>query len=250
MISRLLTNQRRISTPEPATGYSLAVLIASAMIPCAIATGAIVFEFSASPATWYLARASGLTLYLLLWFTAMLGLGQTTGLFDRFCPRGTIYSLHRFTTGLSYGFLLAHLLSLTIDAWVPFSALDLLVPFRASSGDPWTGAGVLAFYLFVTIGISSALIRKLDFRTWKTIHRLALPLYVLALAHGVGAGTDTAAWWARAIYLSTTSSLVCLSAYRLFRFGRRVDLRTEPGETPMDRLARPRTRNTMEMSRP
>ena len=38
---------------------------------------------SLSPATWYIARSSGITLYLLLWLSVLFGLGMTTSALDR-----------------------------------------------------------------------------------------------------------------------------------------------------------------------
>ena len=106
---------------------------------------------SLSPLTWYLTRASGLTLYLLLWFSVCLGLGITTKLFDRFVPRGLIYSLHQFTTQLAYGFLALHLLSLVADGHVPFDIGQIVVPFTSDAADPWTGLGVIAMYLLAVM---------------------------------------------------------------------------------------------------
>lgn len=225
-----------VRPPEPVGAFPLVVLVASAGVPAALALMAIAFDRQTSPLTWYLSRASGMTLYLLLWASAMLGLGLTTAAFDRFGSRGNVYSLHRFLTGLAYGFLSVHLLTLLIDAAVPFDALDLIVSFRATWGQPWTGLGVIAAYLLGIVGLSSASLRRVQYRLWRAAHWLTFPLFATALAHGIGSGTDTAEGWARAMYAATAASLLCLIFYRVLLGGRRSVVAPEAPGRPYDRM--------------
>jgi hypothetical protein len=194
---------------------------------------------SLSPLTWYLARASGLTLYLLLWFSVVAGLGLTTGLLDRFGGRATIYSLHRFATQLSYGFLALHLLSLAAEPTLPFGPRALAVPFASPWREPWTGFGVLAAELMAILGASFGVRRLTGYRVWRGLHWLTFPLYALALGHGVGAGTDSGGIVAEVLYLATVAPVVSLTLYRVLRGtarGRRSVVRSEP---PFDRFAPP-----------
>jgi predicted ferric reductase len=207
-----------------------------------IAATAALLGRSLSPLTWYLARASGVTLYLLLWGSVCLGLGITTKLLDRLTSRSVIYSLHTFTTQLAYGFLALHLLSLLADGHMPFSAGQLLVPFASDAGEPWTGLGVLAMYLLALIGVSGLARRFISFGAWRSLHMLTLPLFLLALAHGIGAGTDSERLWALALYLTTGLSVLWLLVYRLLRWNRRAETAAAPsGAPPFDRLS-PQTR--------
>lgn len=228
--------KRAVRPPEPAGAYPLALLIASSGVPAGLAFAAIYLGTAVSPTSWYIARASGLTLYLLLWASAMFGLGMTTGIFDRWGSRGTIYSLHRFVTGLSYGFLSAHVLSLVIDPTVSFGLSEIVIPFKASWGEPWTGMGVVASYLLAVIGVSSAMMRRINFRIWKALHRLAFPMYVLALAHGVGSGTDTGRSIVTGMYWVTAGCLLCLLLFRLLRVGKRAAPATMQRSMPLDRM--------------
>lgn len=231
------SSKRAPKAPEPAGAYPLGVLIASAAMPAALSFAAIYLGTAVSPASWYIARASGLTLYILLWVSAMLGLGMTTGMFDRIGSRAIVYSLHRFVTALSYGFLSAHLLSLLVDPTVSFGLTQLLVPFNANWGEPWTGLGVLAMYLLAVIALSSALIRRISHRTWKAFHRLAFPMYVLALAHGIGTGTDTHLGIVSLIYWVTAGSLVFLILVRVLRAGNRTSRPVLRRAQPFDRMS-------------
>jgi predicted ferric reductase len=213
------------------------LLIGSAGLPLLIVVVALVSGRSTSPVTWFLARGSGITLYLLIWAAVVLGLGVTTGLLDRLASRAVIYSLHRFVAALAYGFLSVHLVSLFIDDVVRFDLVDLVVPFAAGWGEPWTGLGVLAMYLFLLIGASSALLRRLPYRWWRGVHWLTFPLWVLALAHGVGAGTDTGASWAVGMYAGSTLVVVFLGTYRVLRGKGRMARRTFNAAAAYDRMS-------------
>ena len=60
--------------PELAGGYAVAILAGSGLGIGLLVVLAALFGFSLSPLTWYLARSSGMTLYLLLWFSVATGL--------------------------------------------------------------------------------------------------------------------------------------------------------------------------------
>jgi predicted ferric reductase len=133
-----------------------------------------------------------------------------------------VFSVHAFITQVAYGFLALHLLSLAADPTVDFGPRQLLVPFAAGWREPWTALGVLAGELTIVIGVSFAAKRLIGQRAWRALHWLTFPLYGMALLHGVGAGTDTQASWAIALYLGTGATVVLFSFYRLLRFGSRA----------------------------
>ena len=230
MITLSGSMSRPTARPEPASGFAIAALAASGIAVVALVAAAALLGRSVSPVTWYVARASGMTLYLLLWGAAITGLGMTTGLIDRWGGRGVIFSLHAFTTQLSYAFLTLHLLSLAADPTVRFGPAALLVPFAAGVREPWTGLGVLAGELTILIGVSVALKPLIGQPAWRALHWLTFPLYALALLHGLGAGTDSRTPWALALYLVTGAAVVLFSLYRLLRGGQRRS--SPPARTP------------------
>lgn len=228
--------RRSSSTPvrvEPAHGYRLAALLGATGLLAVLTGIALATGRSLSPLTWHIARASGVALYLLLWITVALGLGLTTGLLDRFGGRGVVYSLHRFATDLAYGALALHLGSLVLDEWVGFGLRDLLVPFASGVREPWTGLGVVTAWLWIAVGVGFGLQRWLGQRAWRALHTAAYPLYLVALAHGIGAGTDAASLLLQAVYLSTLTVVVFLTFFRLIRRGVRTSAPLPPARRPV-----------------
>lgn len=208
--SRLAT-----TAPDPSAGYSAALVLAAAAIGLLLAA-ALRLGWSPSPLTWYLARSSGLALYLLLFVSYMLGLGLAIG-WPRGAGRARVHALHGFTVALSWGFLGLHLVSLAADPWVEFGPRWLLVPFASGVREPWTGFGVLAMDLLIVTGIAGAARRSIGYPLWKALHWLTYPLFLLALAHGIGAGSDTATAWGRGFYLVTGAAAVSFTAWRALR---------------------------------
>jgi len=194
------------------------LILGSALGVAVLLVAAAMLGRTASPITWYVARASGIMLYLVLWVSTLTGLGMTTALLDRFGGRGMVFSIHAFITQMAYGFLVLHLLSLAADPTVDFGPRQLLVPFASGWREPWTGLGVLAGELTIVIGGSFAAKRLIGQRAWRALHWLTFPLFGMALLHGIGSGTDTQTPWAGVLYLATGATVVLCSVYRLLRF--------------------------------
>lgn len=198
----------------------MALIAGSALVTAALLAVAALTGRSLSPLTWYIARASGLSLYLTLWVATVGGLALTTSLLDRWVSRSGVLSIHAFATHLAYGFLALHMLSIAADPTVHYGFRELLAPFAAGWREPWTGLGVLAGQLTVVIGASFGLRPRIGVRVWRALHWLTFPLYGMALLHGVGAGSDTGQPWVKALYLATGAVVVVFTLYRVLRGAR------------------------------
>jgi sulfoxide reductase heme-binding subunit YedZ len=227
---------RTVNPPEPAGGYPVALLLIPTFALSGLAFWAIQTGHSLSPGVWYVSRAAGLALYLLLWLTVVLGMGIITGVFGRLGGRAYILSLHAFATRLAYGFLALHMLSLLADQTMPFSLRQMLIPFTSSWHEPWTGFGVISAWLLVIVGGSFSVRRFIGFRGWRALHALALPLYVIATLHGIRSGSDASTPWVQVMYVVTADAVLFLALLRLMQGNsRRRDLRSERN-SPIDRL--------------
>ena len=212
------------------------IVISTAMLGLLVGTATI--GTSLSPLTWYLARASGLTLYLLLWLSVVSGLAMTTKHPSMLAGGGKSWLTHHVTSDLAIVMLGLHMLSLAFDPSVPLSLPGVLLPFTSDVRQPWTDLGILAAWGLLAIIGSFAIRGLLGRRGWAILHRLTFPLWAVALAHGIGAGSDSHEIWAAAFYGLTTAAVVYLALYRLLR--RRVR-----GQGPVALPASVRDRATM-----
>jgi sulfoxide reductase heme-binding subunit YedZ len=132
-----------------------------------------------------------------------------------------MWALHRITTELSLILLALHLSSLALDQSVALGMLGVLIPFVSDVRQPWTDLGIMAAYGTLIVAASFSVRHLIGWRTWRVLHVSSLPLWLIALAHGVGAGSDSGQIWAGAIYALTAGSVMFLVVYRLLRLGRR-----------------------------
>lgn len=216
-----------VNRPEPALESAMMFLLAVALLAVMALIWSAVTGESLSPMSWYVARGSGVVLYLLSWFMVVSGLGTTSKLLVTTGRRDVAMSVHAFAFHLWYGLLALHMLSIAIDPAVEFGLVELVVPFASGWREPWTGLGILAAQLWIITGASAAVRRVLGYRAWKAIHWLSLPAFVLGLLHGLMAGTDGGSPWAFVLYVVTGGWVVFLSVYRLLRHRVRDERREE-----------------------
>ncbi len=166
---------------------------------------------------WYISRAAGLSAYVLLWLNIALGLVIRDGASTGTLPRWRLYDLHQFTAPLGLGLLALHVSSLLWDSYVGFSLPQLVVPMLSAYRPIQVTLGILAMYLLLVITLSSYLEHRIGHRTWRILHYLSVPAYILSLYHAVLSGTDSRNPWAVALYLISFVILAYL-ANRRFRF--------------------------------
>lgn len=225
---------RSVTRPEPALEPVLIMVMVVGMLALFGLLWSALTGESLSPLSWYIVRASGLSLYLLSWFLVMSGLGASTKLMVHTGNRGVAMSLHTYAFHLWYGLLALHMLSIAIDPAVNFGLAGLVVPFTSGWREPWTGLGILAAQLGVITGASAAFRRVVGYRVWKAMHWLSLPVYGLGLFHGIMAGTDGRTTWAFMLYMVTGGWVVFLLAYRILR--RHVKAERSEARLPRERF--------------
>ncbi len=139
---------------------------------------------------WYVARGAGITAWLFLTASIMMGIVLSSGLFPKHRRPAWLLDLHRGLGGLTVAFVGIHIGGLVADNFVHFSLVDVLVPF-ASSWKPWQVAlGVLAFWGLIAVEATSLAMKRLPRSTWRAIHFTSYAVFVLTSLHGTFAGTD------------------------------------------------------------
>ena len=136
-------------------------------------------------------------------------------------------AIHRQTAVTALVFIAVHGLTLLGDAWLHPAPAEIAVPFLLPYRPLWTGLGIIAGYLAAIFGLSFYIRRRIGPRLWRSVHRLMIVAYVLAVAHTLGAGSDASTVWLRAWIALTASMLLVLSVLRV-----RSSLRRLPSAGP------------------
>ena len=96
------------------------------------------------PTFWILARASGLTAYVLLTLSVLAGLVVKAKPFGKAVRQPTVIDLHRFLALLGLGAIAIHGITLVLDTTVKITTAALFVPGLVPYRPLWTALGVLA----------------------------------------------------------------------------------------------------------
>jgi predicted ferric reductase len=131
--------------------------------------------------------------------------------------RNACYDIHRFVALLTLILTVVHTLIVLPDAYIGFSIWELLVPFASPYRPAYMALGTLALYLMVIVIATFYLRPLVPYRAWRAIHYTTFAVFVMALAHGIGSGSDTGAVWALGLYCSAGGLVVALLCLRIRR---------------------------------
>lgn len=222
----------------------LVVLILGATAPQAIdrASGWLSDEYERIP--WYATRITALLAYLALGASTVYGLLLSTKLLDRVAHRPVSFTLHQDLAGIGVALALVHAAVLTIDRSVPYTPLEVIVPFAGPYRPLWVGIGQLAMGLTLLVMLSFYVRKRMGTRAWRSVHYLSFVAFVGATVHGLMAGSDTSAGWVYAGYLVLTVVVVFLTTYRVVlaigaRRDRAPDVTRAGGDRPLAPVRRP-----------
>jgi sulfoxide reductase heme-binding subunit YedZ len=167
------------------------------------------------PTFWLLARATGLTAYVLLTLSVLAGLVVKAKPFGRALKPATAVDFHRFVALLGIAMVALHGVTLVLDETVAIGLGALLVPGLAPYRPLWTGVGVLAGELMVLIYVSFALKKRIGQKNWRRLHWATYATFAAATAHGLMAGSDSAEPWALGLYLGAVGAVVAATVWRV-----------------------------------
>jgi sulfoxide reductase heme-binding subunit YedZ len=166
------------------------------------------------PTFWLLARASGITAYLLLTGSVLAGLAVKARPLGRAVKASSVTDVHRVLALLALGMLGLHGAALTLDRTVHLSPVALFVPGASPYRPLPVALGVVACELAALIVVSFSLRRRIGMRNWRRLHWLTYLVFLAATVHGVAAGTDSSRPWAVDLYLGAVGAVVFATAWR------------------------------------
>ena len=165
------------------------------------------------PTFWLLARASGITAYLMLTLSVLAGLLVKSRPFRALKP-AAVTDLHRMLAMLGLGAPAGHAAALVLDTTVKVSVPGLFVPGLVSYRPVWTSFGILAAELMVLVYASFSLRKRIGTKNWRRLHWATYAIFGAATVHGIAAGTDTSRPWAFALYVFAVGSVAAATTWR------------------------------------
>ncbi len=170
---------------------------------------------STSNLIWYIGRGSGITAYILLTVSVVLGIALSRRWYSSHWPRMVVDELHRWLTVTFYVFIVIHVVTMWIDPFTHFKLTDVTVPFASTYRPLWLSLGIIGAELAVASGASVWVRKWIGYRAWHVLHLMAYPIFFMSLLHGVGTGSDTKTTWMTAIYIISFLLVAGATLWRL-----------------------------------
>ncbi len=171
----------------------------------------------AAPANyiWWLAgRSAGVVALILITASVLLGLAMAAKVIPARHRRGAA-RLHQPLALVALAAIAAHGVLLAADPWLKAGPKGILVPFTLGYRPLWTGIGIIGGYLAAILALSFYVRRRIGARVWRQMHRLTVLVYVFAVAHTLGAGTDSSIPLVRYFVLASVLPVLFLFALRM-----------------------------------
>ena len=137
------------------------------------------------PEAWTTSRAAGVIAFAALTLDMIFGLSISTGVLDRWIPRGASVDVHRWLSSVSLSLIAVHALVLMADRWVRYDALDVLVPGMSSYRPGAIAIGIIATYATLVVHASFGWRKRIGQRAWRALHFLSFAIFLAAIAHGL-----------------------------------------------------------------
>lgn len=164
---------------------------------------------------WYLGRASGFTAFWLLVASVALGLAVSSRVFDGLFGRPWVFELHKFLSIFVLCAMGFHALIMIPDPYAKFTVKQMLVPFEAHYRTNALALGIVAFYGSAFVTATFYLKKLIGQNGWRIIHYATFVLFVMALAHGLWAGTDSRKVYVQYSYLAAAVAVLFLTFFRI-----------------------------------
>jgi predicted ferric reductase len=181
-------------------------------------------EYQAQMRVWLAARATGITILVLLTVMVVLGLALSHPDQAQWKQAKRIYPWHETLWVFVIAFLAVHVAAIVLDPFANVSVLGALVPGLSKYRSVPVALGSMGLYATLITGATARWTRMLPPGLWLRLHRFAAVALALGWLHGVLTGTDTGAlallYWAIAIVT------VGAAAYRYWIVRRRAERAT------------------------
>lgn len=164
---------------------------------------------------WLASRAAGVLALLCITVSVGLGLamaGRVSG-----APRlqRVLLAVHQQTALVGLVAVAVHGITLLGDGYLKPGIVGIAVPFVIDHAPLWTGLGVTAGWMAAILGLSYWVRHRIGPARWRKLHRATVLVYVLSVAHAVGAGTDASEAWMRLLLVGSGAPVLFLFVMRI-----------------------------------
>ena len=142
---------------------------------------------------WITSRAAGGAALLLA--SASVALGLMMGSRLKFVDKRDLRAVHEALSLTTLAMVALHGVSLLGDSFLNPGLGGIAVPFAGAYRPVWTGLGIVAGYGLAALGLTYYLRDRIGAARWRKVHRLTAVFWLLAVAHTIGAGSDSAQLW-------------------------------------------------------
>ena len=164
---------------------------------------------------WLASRAAGVVALLCIAVSVGVGLAMAGRVSRRPALARNLLSIHQQTALIGLVAIAVHGITLLGDKFLSPSVGDIALPFTSSYEPLWTGFGVTAGWLGAILGLSFWARHRIGAGLWRRLHRATILVYVLSVAHTLGAGTDASEPWMRMLLLTTGAPILFLFVMRV-----------------------------------
>jgi len=164
---------------------------------------------------WIASRALGVVALILVSVSVGLGLVIATRSAKGPGVLARVKQLHEATALVALLAIAGHGLALLGDSYLRPGLSGIAIPVLMPHRPVWTGLGIIAGWLAAILGLTFYVRRWIGPRLWRQLHRWTLAVYVLAVVHTLGAGTDAGSFWLLVLVIATVAPVAVLAAVRL-----------------------------------
>ncbi len=164
---------------------------------------------------WLASRSAGIVAFVLIAASVTLGLFMASGIYRRPGLKRDLLKVHQHLALASLTMIALHGVCLLGDRWLKPGISGIAIPFTIAYRPLWVGLGILGGYLAALLGPTYFVRRRtIGTRNWRRLHRLTVVVYVLAVLHSLGSGTDGASTWFTTLVVLSTIPIAVLLVLR------------------------------------
>jgi len=164
---------------------------------------------------WLASRAAGMVALLSITLSVGVGLAMAGRVSRNPRLARALMAVHQQTALVGLVAIAVHGITLLGDRFMDPGLVGIAVPFVIDHEPLFTGLGVIGGWLAAILGLSYWIRNRIGAGLWRKLHRATILVYVLSVAHTLGAGTDASQPWMRAMLLVTGAPILCLFLMRL-----------------------------------